>query len=253
MLSMTMKGLLVATAGAAMLAACGGGNPLGNPPNVVNSAGGGGQNLSFVYFQKCVNPVLVAQLALPTGGTGSCAASGCHDNTNGTGGAFRMQASAAEVDLATTTPDEARASEMYRNFYSAQGSSVIGAPTSSKMLAKPLVQGVLHGGGQIFTNADTPEAKLLAYWIGRPMPQGQDEFSSAAASMFTPADPATGTCNKNPRRGPALDLCRAAVDPAAFAQCSRTGQRACAGGRSLSRDAHRRWPRLSRVPCCRAP
>jgi hypothetical protein len=27
------------------------------------------------------------------------------------------------------------------------------------------------------------------------MPQGQDEFSSAAASMFTPADPETGTCN----------------------------------------------------------
>ena len=27
------------------------------------------------------------------------------------------------------------------------------------------------------------------------MPQGQDEFSIAANSMFTPADPRTGTCN----------------------------------------------------------
>ena len=27
------------------------------------------------------------------------------------------------------------------------------------------------------------------------MPQGQDEFSSAANGMFTPADPNTGTCN----------------------------------------------------------
>ena len=72
---------------------------------------------------------------------------------------------------------------------------MIGAPASSKMLSKPLVQGVLHGGGQIFANAETPEARLIAYWISRPMPQGQDEFSSAAASMFTPADPATGTCN----------------------------------------------------------
>ena len=172
-----------------MLTACGG----GNPPDVVNTPGGGGQNLSFVYFQKCVNPALIAQLSLPSGGTGSCAASGCHDN--GTGGAFRMRESAAAVDLATTSTDEARLSEMYRNFYSAQGSAVIGSPATSKMLNKPLVQGVLHGGGQIFANADTREAKLIALWISRPMPLGQDEFSDAAASMFTPADPATGTCN----------------------------------------------------------
>jgi len=185
------------TAGAVALAvtACGGGNPLDNPPAVVNTPGGGGQNLSFVYFQKCVNPALVAQLALPAGGTGSCAASGCHDNTNGTGGAFRMRETATFVDLATVTADAARLSEMYRNFFSAQGSSVIGSPSASKMLNKPLVQGVLHGGGQIFASADTPEARLIAYWISRPMPQGQDEFSNAAASMFTPADPATGTCN----------------------------------------------------------
>ncbi len=180
---------------AATLAACGGGNPLGNPPDVVNTPGGGGQNLSFIYFQRCVNPTLVAQLALPSGGTGSCAASGCHDNTNGTGVAFRMEASATLVDLATTAPDATRQTEMYRNFFSAQGSSVVGAPTSSKMLTKPLVQGVLHGGGLIFADANAPEAQVLAYWISRPMPQGQDEFSNAAASMFTPADPATGTCN----------------------------------------------------------
>jgi hypothetical protein len=187
----TMKTMFASAVAAAMLMACGG----GNPPDVVNTPGGGGQNLSFVYFQKCINPILVAQLALPAGGTGSCAASGCHDNANGTGGAFRMRESAQLVDLASVTPDAARLTEMYRNFYSAQGSSVLGSPTSSKMLTKPLVQGVLHGGGQIFANANTPEALLIAYWISRPMPQGQDEFSSASASMFTPADPATGTCN----------------------------------------------------------
>lgn len=185
------KTMLASAVAAAMLMACGG----GNPPDVVNTPGGGGQNLSFVYFQKCVNPVLVAQLALPAGGTGSCAASGCHDNVNGTGGAFRMRESATAVDLSTTSTDDARLSEMYRNFFSAQGSSVIGSPTSSKMLTKPLVQGVLHGGGQIFADANTPEAQRIAYWISRPMPQGQDEFSTASASMFTPADPATGTCN----------------------------------------------------------
>jgi len=36
---------------------------------------------------------------------------------------------------------------------------------------------------------------LIAYWIGRAMPQGQDEFSSAADTMFTPPNATTGTCN----------------------------------------------------------
>lgn len=193
------QGGAAAAAVLALVAACGGGgdNPLGNPPDIVNPPGGSGQSLSFVYFQRCVNPLLVAQLSLPGGGTGSCAASGCHDNANGTGGAFRTVATAAFVDLANpaNTPDAVRLTEMYRNFYSAQGSSVIGSPTTSRLLTKPLVQGVLHGGGLIFADTNDPNARLLQYWISRPMPQGQDEFSSAAAAMFTPADPATGTCN----------------------------------------------------------
>ena len=183
----------------ALVAACGGGgdNPLGNPPDVVNPPGGSGQSLSFAYYQRCINPVMVAQLSLPGGGTGSCASSGCHDNANGTGGAFRTVGTAAAVDLTNpaNTPDVVRQTEMYRNFFSAQGSTVIGAPTSSRLLNKPLVQGTLHGGGLIFADTNDPNVRLLQYWISRPMPQGQDEFSSAAASMFTPADPETGTCN----------------------------------------------------------
>jgi len=179
------------------LAACGGGGPLGNAPTVSNPPATGGQKLSFVYFQKCINPVLVAQLALPGGGTGSCAASGCHDNTNGTGGAFRMQGAAAAVDLSNpaNTPDVVRLTDMYRNFFSAQGSTVIGAPTQSRLVNKPLVNGVLHGGGVIFASAQDPNVKLIEYWISRPMPEGQDEFSNASSAMFTPPDPATGTCN----------------------------------------------------------
>lgn len=182
---------------ATAMSACGGGNPLGNPPDIANLPGSSGQSLSFAYFQRCVNPVLIAQLSLPGGGTGTCASSGCHDDRNGTGGAFRMLASAAAVDLAdpANTPDVIRASEMYRNFFSAQGSATIGDPTHSLLLKKPLVQGVLHGGGLIFGSATDPSAKLIEYWISRPMPQGQDEFSSAAAALFTPPDPATGTCN----------------------------------------------------------
>jgi hypothetical protein len=186
----------------ALIAGCGGGggNPLGNPPSVQNPPASGGQKLSFVYFQKCINPIFLAQLPIDQGGvvsTNTCASSGCHDNTSGTGGALRVVQSAQTVDLSdpANTPDVVRTSDMYKNFYSSQGSTVIGAPLQSRLLTKPLTLNVLHGGGVVFADQNDINAKLIAYWISRPMPQGQDEFSSAADSMFTPSDPATGTCN----------------------------------------------------------
>jgi hypothetical protein len=153
-----------------------------------------------VYFQKCINPIFLAQLQVNQGGvvsTNTCASSGCHDNTTGTGGAFRVVQSAQAVDLAdpANTPDVVRATDIYKNFYSAQGSTVVGAPAQSRLLTKPLTLNVLHGGGVVFLDQSDPNARLIAYWIGRPMPQGQDEFGSAADSMFTPPDPATGACN----------------------------------------------------------
>ena len=194
--------LLGAALVAALVSGCGGGegNPLGNPPTVLNPPATGGQRLSFVYFQRCINPIFLAQLQINQGGvvsTNTCASSGCHDNTTGTGGAFRVVQSAQSVNLAdpANTPDMVRTSDMYKNFYSAQGSSVIGSPTQSRMLTKPLTLNVLHGGGVVFADMNDANARLLAYWIGRPMPQGQDEFSSSANTMFTPADSATGTCN----------------------------------------------------------
>ena len=54
---------------------------------------------------------------------------------------------------------------------------------------------VLHGGGLIFASPQDPNVKLIEYWISHPMPQSQDEFSTAGNALFTPADPATGTCN----------------------------------------------------------
>lgn len=186
----------------ALITGCGGGsgNPLGNPPTIQNPPTAGGQKLSFVYFQKCINPIFLAQLQINQGGvvsTNTCASSGCHDNTSGTGGALRVVQSATAVDLSdpANTPDVVRTSDMYKNFYSSQGSTVIGTPLQSRLLTKPLTLNVLHGGGVVFLDQSDPNARLIAYWIGRPMPQGQDEFSSAADSMFTPADPATGACN----------------------------------------------------------
>ncbi|HTN50710.1 MAG TPA: hypothetical protein VMK32_14890 [Burkholderiaceae bacterium] len=186
---------------ALVLAACGGdGNPLDNPPTVQNAAVTSGQKLSFIYFQKCIQPIFVAQLQINQGGaisTNTCAAAGCHDNVTGTGGAFRLLGKAQMVDLSdpANTPDVIRNTDMYKNYYSAQGEVVFGAPLSSRLLTKPLTLNVLHGGGVIFLSESDPHVMLIKYWISRPMPQGHDEFSSAANGMFTPADPNTGTCN----------------------------------------------------------
>jgi hypothetical protein len=198
----TLSSAALTAAVFALITGCGGGsgNPLGNPPTIQNPPTAGGQKLSFVYFQKCINPIFLAQLQINQGGvvsTNTCASSGCHDNTSGTGGAFRVVQSAQAVDLAdpANTPDVVRTSDMYKNFYSSQGSTVIGTPLQSRLLTKPLTLNVLHGGGVVFLDQSDPNARLIAYWIGRPMPQGQDEFGSAADSMFTPPDPATGACN----------------------------------------------------------
>jgi hypothetical protein len=187
---------------AALVTGCGGGgsNPLGNPPLVSNPPSEGGQKLSFAYFQRCINPILLAQLQVNQGGvisTNSCASSGCHDNANGTGGALRVVPSAQALDVTdpANTADAIRGSDMYKNFYSAQGAVVIGSAAQSRLLTKPLVRNVLHGGGLIFESDDDPNVKLIEYWISRPAPEGQDEFSSATYGMFTPADPNTGTCN----------------------------------------------------------
>ena len=182
------------------LAACGGGNPLDNAPDIQNPTTVSGQKLSFAYFQRCINPILLARLQVNRGGavsTNTCASSGCHDNTTGTGGALRVVQAAQPVDLAdpANTPEVIRASDMYKNFYSAQGSVVIGAPTQSRLLAKPLLLNVLHGGGLIFESEDGANARLIRYWITRPVPAAQDEFGSAGDGMFTPPDAATGECN----------------------------------------------------------
>jgi hypothetical protein len=187
--------------GAALVAACGGGsNPFDNPPDVANPANAGGQKLSFAYFQKCINPILLARLTITHDGTTStntCAGAGCHDNTTGTGGALRVVGAAQPVDLAdpASTPEAVRASDMYKNFYSSQGSTVIGIPTQSRLFTKPQLLGVLHGGGLIFASDEDPNAKLIEYWISHPMPEGHDEFSVAGNALFTPADAQTGECN----------------------------------------------------------
>ena len=182
------------------LAACGGSsNPLGNPPVVTNAESTlGNQHLSFAYFQKCINPIFLAQLQAQGATTSNtCAGGGCHDTVTGTGGALRLIGAAQAVDLETptNTPEAIRTTDIYKNFYSAQGMVIVGNPNESRLVVKPLVQNVFHGGGQVFTSQNDPNIKLIKYWITHPAPLGQDEFSPATYTMFTPADPKTGTCN----------------------------------------------------------
>jgi len=186
-----------------LLAGCGGSsNPLGNPPLVSNPAVTAGGKLSFIYFQRCVFPIFIAPLQTTLNGgvsINTCAGSGCHDNKSGTGGAFRVIPDAQPIDVAdpANTPDVMRTTDIYKNFYSAQGEVLFDAPLQSRLLVKPLLLGVLHGGGLVFTTQQDPNVKLIEYWITHPMPQGQDEFSSAGNNLFTPPDPKVGACNTN--------------------------------------------------------
>jgi hypothetical protein len=199
---MTFHRNLLSTVLLGTLVACGGSssNPIDNPPTISNPEGATGQHLSFAYFQKCVNPIFLAQLQIQLNGVTSintCAGSGCHDTVTGTGGAFRVVPAATPLDVtdAANTPAVIRATDIYKNFYSAQGEVILGSISQSRLLAKPLLLNVLHGGGLIFPSQTDPNAKIIQYWISHPAPLGQDEFSTATYSMFTPPDPKVGTCN----------------------------------------------------------
>lgn len=182
------------------LGGCGGGSPLGNTPEVGNSQVSTNQVLSFAYFQRCVNPIFLAQLQTQLNGTtvtNTCAAAGCHASATGAGGAFRIVPSAQLVDLtsAANTVATIRATDMYKNFVSAQGETVINTPAQSRLLNKPELNGTLHGGGLVFPDKTDPHVQLITYWISNPAPIGQDEFSTATYSMFSNNDPMNGTCN----------------------------------------------------------
>ena len=193
-------------AAALLLAGCGGGGPLDNPPLVDNPVGTSGQKLSFAYFQKCINPIFLAALTTTINGvvsTNTCAGSGCHANATGTGGAFRVIPEAVAFTLPPPSvppapPDATlvRPTDMYKNFVSAQGQVVLSAVAQSRLLAKPQLLNVLHGGGLIFESAADPNLKLIQFWITHPQPQGQDEFSTTNYSVLF--NSSTGACNTTP-------------------------------------------------------
>lgn len=194
----TRTGLAAAAiAAAAGVAGCGGGNPLANPDLVQNPPGQTGQKLSFRYYQKYINPIYLTRLQVNQGGVitvANCASGGCHETVNGTGGALRIvQGAVPVVDL--SDPVAVRASDMYKNFYSSEGATVVGAPAQSRLLNKPLVRGILHGGGVIFDSPDHPCAKLIDYWISNPIPAPQDEFSITGDNLVPPTAEQIQSCS----------------------------------------------------------
>lgn len=189
----TRRSTLAITLAAIALASCGGG-----PDDVNNPEGTGGQKLSFAYYQRCVQPILVAAIPAPDGhGTNTCASGGCHANATGTGGALRLLENTTDADL-SADPATLRTTAMYKNYYSALATTLPGDSAESRLITKPLVRGVLHGGGQIFASDTDPQVQVLRYWIEHPAPAGQDEFGSANNALFTPPDPINGSCNTAP-------------------------------------------------------
>jgi hypothetical protein len=197
---------------AAGLAACGGagnGDPLDNPPLVTNPPGAAGQStLSYAYFQRCINPIFLEPLPITLNGvatTNSCSNAGCHANATGSGGAFRIIPSATPLvvpdpalNVTGSTPDVIRASDMYKNFISAQGEVIINTPAQSLLVDKPLLLNVQHGGGRIFSSASDPHVLLMEYWISHPTPAGTGEFDTTSYSQyFANADPNAGACLTN--------------------------------------------------------
>jgi hypothetical protein len=175
---------------AVLMAGCGGGTPLGNPPDIRNQTTTSGRALSFPYFQRCINPIFLASLPILDSDplvSNTCAGAGCHDDANGAGGAFRVRPGATVVDLSNpaNTPDVIRGTDMFRNYFSAQGEVTFNAVPLSRLITKPRVVGVLHGGGLIFPNDLDPNVRLLLFWMSNPVPAGQSEFTS---------DPGAGAC-----------------------------------------------------------
>jgi len=205
----TFRALTAGALLAAGLGGCGGsgnGNPLDNPPLVNNPPASTGQStLSFAYFQRCINPVFLEPLPITLNGvatTNSCSNAGCHANATGSGGAFRIIPGATPLvvpdpalNVTGNTPDVIRASDMYKNFVSAQGEVIINTPSQSLLVEKPLLLNVQHGGGRVFTSTADAHVVLFEYWISHPTPAGTGEFDTTSYSQyFVNADPNAGAC-----------------------------------------------------------
>jgi hypothetical protein len=123
-------------------------------PQPVAASGG---SLCLADFTNCVDPIFDATLHAQTG-TVTCSAGGCHAQSTGSGGAFKIYPDA-----------EPGSSEMMSNFITAESFADLNDPPDSLLLEKPTagenntIGG--HAGGNIFPNASDPCHVAIQTWI----------------------------------------------------------------------------------------
>lgn len=139
------------------------------------------RTLCYADFEACVSPILDAQLAARAGPV-TCAASGCHDQAAGSGGAFKIYPQPA--------PGSA---EMLANFFAARAFANLDDPSRSKLLLEPL-EGVssisgTHTGGDIFPGTGDACYVAIHDWIST---QVEASDSSSCGQCVAPDTAACG-------------------------------------------------------------
>ncbi len=160
---------LSALAAVASLAGCGGDV---EPQPLAAS----GSTLCVSDFAACVNPIFDQVIDGRTGQV-TCASSGCHDVSAGSGGAFKIFPGA-----------DAGSTEMMANFFAAKAFANLDNPPQSKLLLEPL-QGVFsitgtHTGGDIFPSEADPCYAAIRDWVSVRV----DDSSSTTCGFCSPPD-----------------------------------------------------------------
>lgn len=112
--------------------------------------------LDQTTFTTTTQPILDAR---------GCSQQGCHyrdkndPNSGGPGGSFRI----FDCSGNSCTPEQ-----LLANYDSASGMANIPNPTSSKLLTKPLADGIQHLGGDIFLSTADPDYAAILGWIQNP-------------------------------------------------------------------------------------
>lgn len=140
-----------------------------------------GSTLCLADYQRCVNPVFDAVISGRTG-PATCSAGGCHSQTNGSGGAFKVYPGAA--------PDSA---ELRANFFSARAFANLDDPASSRLLQKPTAGRSAaiggHAGGDIFPGTSDVCYLAVRQWIANRV---DSETASTCGSCVPPELSACG-------------------------------------------------------------
>ena len=186
----------------AALGACGGGiepasaTPRGREP----AATPGSQQLSFAYFQKCVYPIFLAQLQIQgqreldqhLRRLGLPRQRHRHRRRLSLD---RQRAAARPRPTRPTRPTSSARATCTRTSTRRRARWCSARRRRAACSPSRWCSTCCTAAAGLRQRPSDPNAKLITYWITHPVPLGQDEFSSAANSMFTPADPNTGTCN----------------------------------------------------------